>query len=66
MVDHTSVTLLKPKNWQDFERHSRLLFEYALKDPQVQNNGVQGQRQNGVDIFGRRGGVVCPLKSGPP
>jgi tetratricopeptide (TPR) repeat protein len=61
MTDFTSVSLPPPKNWQDFERHSRLLFEYALGDPGTLNNGRQGQTQHGVDIYGRRGGGAGPL-----
>ena len=38
-----------------------MLFEYALHDPATQNNGRSGQRQHGVDIFGRRGGGSGPL-----
>jgi len=56
MTDITSVSIRAPKDWQAFERHSRLLFEYSLGDPATQNNGRQGQRQHGVDVFGRRGG----------
>lgn len=61
MTDFTSVSIRPPKDWQAFERHSRLLFEYALHDPAAQNNGRPGQRQHGVDIFGRRGGGTGPL-----
>src|SRR6266481_2130275 len=60
MTDFTSVEIPKPKDWQALERHCRLLFELSLQDPTVQNNGRQGQRQHGVDIFGRRGGGTGP------
>lgn len=56
MTDHSSASIRPPKNWQDFERNSRILFECILKDLSVQNNGRPGQRQHGVDIFGRRNG----------
>lgn len=56
MVDHASTSIPPPKNWQDFERCCRILFECILKDPQTQLHGRQGQKQYGVDIFGRRGG----------
>lgn len=39
----------------------RLLFQYVLDDPATQNNGRPGQRQHGVDVFGRRGGGAGPL-----
>lgn len=61
MTDFTSVSVRAPKDWQAFERHSRLLFEYSLGDPATQNNGRQGQAQHGVDIWGRRGGGDGPL-----
>src|SRR5258707_7561537 len=54
MTDLTSVAIPKPRDWQAFERHCRLLFELSFKDPAVQNNGRSGQRQQGVDIYGRR------------
>jgi hypothetical protein len=61
MTDFTSVAIPPPKDWQAFERNARLLFEYALNDPAVQNNGRTGQRQHGVDVFGRRGGGTGQL-----
>lgn len=61
MTDFTSVSIRPPKDWQAFERHSRLLFEYSLRDPATQNNGRAGQTQHGVDIFGRREGGNGPL-----
>ena len=60
MTDHTSVSIPPPKDWPAFERNARLLFQLSLNDPAVQNNGVSGQRQHGVDIFGRRGGGTGP------
>ncbi|QWG12421.1 hypothetical protein KMZ29_22370 [Bradyrhizobium sediminis] len=60
MTDFTSVEIPKPKDWQAFERHCRLLFEHSLRDTAVQNNGRPGQRQHGVDIFGKRGGGNGP------
>jgi hypothetical protein len=56
MPDFSSVSIPRPKDWQAFERQSRLLFELVLRDPGTQNNGRQGQGQHGVDIFGREGG----------
>lgn len=71
MTDLTSVEIPKPKDWQALERHCRLLFEHSLHNSAVQNNGRPGQRQYGVDIFGKRGGgngpqvgVQCKGKSG--
>ena len=56
MADYSSVSIPPPKNWQDFERHCRVLFERILNDPSTCLNGRHGQQQNGVDIWGRRGG----------
>lgn len=56
MSAFSSSTFLPPKDWQDFERKSRILFECVFKDPQTQTHGRGGQAQDGVDIFGRRDG----------
>jgi tetratricopeptide (TPR) repeat protein len=56
MTDHSSASIRPPKDWQDFERNSRILFECILNDIHVQNNGRTGQPQHGVDIFGRKDG----------
>src|SRR5258708_39773073 len=61
MTDFSSVSISRPTDWQDFERNTRLLFEYSLGDPHTQNNGRQGQAQHGVDVYGRRGGGNGPL-----
>jgi len=64
-----SIELPKPKNWQDFESHIRVLFECILGDASTQLNGRSGQSQNGVDVFGYRNektdyivGVQCKKK----
>lgn len=55
----------KPKDWQEFERATRILVQCVLEDPNAQLNGRQGQPQHGVDIpgtrksNGRRVGVQC-------
>ncbi len=56
MADYSNTSIPQPKNWQDFERNTRILFECILNDRSVQTNGRPGQRQNGVDIFGRENG----------
>jgi hypothetical protein len=69
MASHSAISIPKPKNWQDFERHSKVLFECILKDPHTQLNGRSGQPQHGVDIFGCRDGsgpwigIQCKGKS---
>ena len=68
MTDHSSASIRPPKNWQDFERNCRILFECILNDIHVQNNGRVGQPQHGVDIFGRKNregtwvGIQCKGK----
>ncbi len=41
-----------PRNWEDFEDLCADLFEIEWKDPHTTRYGRQGQRQNGVDIYG--------------
>lgn len=63
----SSISLPKPKNWQDFENKTRELFACVLDDPNTQQNGRSGQQQNGVDVYGYRRngclvGVQCKKK----
>ena len=65
----SNTSLPKPKNWQDFESHTRVLFACVLNDPNTQKNGRSGQKQNGVDVYGYRDkrvdclvGVQCKKK----
>lgn len=57
-----------PSNWQDFESLCTDLWARVWADPDTQRNGRQGQRQQGVDIYGRPGqrtewaGVQCKVK----
>lgn len=68
MTEHSSASIRQPKDWQDFERNSRILFECILEDIHVKNHGRNGQPQHGVDIYGRRNsqgsyiGVQCKGK----
>jgi tetratricopeptide (TPR) repeat protein len=56
MADYSSANIPPPKDWQAFERKTRLLFEHSLGDPHALNNGRGGQPQHGVDVYGKRGG----------
>lgn len=63
----SSTSIPKPKNWQDFENKTRELFACVLNDPNTQQNGRSGQKQNGVDVYGYRSehslvGVQCKKK----
>lgn len=69
MNQHTATSIPKPKNWQDFENHTCVLFQCILNDPNTETHGRSGQAQQGVDVYGRREqrdhwvGVQCKLKS---
>ena len=69
MSAYASTSVPKPKNWQDFEGKSCILFRCILSDPGTSSHGRGGQAQQGVDIYGRRGGqgdhwvgIQCKLK----
>jgi hypothetical protein len=60
MVDFSSRAghqIPKPKDWQMFQRGCVLLFRAELADPNALEYGRNGQKQNGIDILGRRNGV---------
>lgn len=70
MSQYASTSIPKPKNWQDFENHTCVLFQCILNDPNTVSHGRSGQRQQGVDVYGRRErrdhhwvGVQCKQKS---
>lgn len=44
--------LRKPSNWQDFERICCEIAKVVWQDPYAKRNGRQGQKQDGVDIYG--------------
>lgn len=70
MSTFSSISIPRPKDWQDFERKTRVLFQDLLQDPNTQTNGRSGQRQHGVDVFGTRKatgalvGVQCKGREG--
>ncbi|MEQ9564547.1 MAG: hypothetical protein RLN85_01775, partial [Pseudomonadales bacterium] len=60
--------LLPPKSWDAFEEMCADLFEREWDYPHTERYGRQGQRQNGVDIYGRpkgagHAGVQCKGKT---
>jgi hypothetical protein len=61
MSSLSNIALPKPKDWQDFERKTRALFECVLGDPNTQMNGRTGQPQHGVDIPGYRNEIKKAL-----
>lgn len=56
MVETSGMQIPPPKHWQDFETLCWDLWKTICNDPQTQKNGRQGQKQNGVDIYGRPNG----------
>lgn len=45
--------LPKPSNWDEFEDIVWNIYRRKWQDQNAQRNGRQGQRQNGVDIYGQ-------------
>jgi cellulose synthase operon protein C len=45
-----------PKTSDDavFQRQCKVLFEYVLNDPHIEEFGTSGQNQGGIDLLGRR------------
>ncbi len=54
VTDISSVEIPKPLLWQDFQRCCVPLFRNIIRDPQLQEWGREGQRQQGIDLFGLR------------
>ena len=47
-----SIQMMKPKNWQDFEKLCKLLWgEVWDCDDTIKQHGRQGQAQQGVDVY---------------
>ena len=61
-----AIELPVPRDWQVFEDFCRDLFAAEWDDPETQKHGRPGQKQDGVDVYGRRGGrwqgVQCKLR----
>lgn len=60
-----------PRSWEQFEELCADLFEALWNDPGLVRHGRAGQRQHGVDIVARQGGVFpvglqCKKKSSWP
>lgn len=56
MVEISKLQIPPPRNWQDFEDLCWDLWRTIWNDPETQKNGRQGQKQHGVDIYGRPDG----------
>jgi hypothetical protein len=59
-----------PSDWQAFQRLCRDLYAAEWQDPHAQHNGRNGQRQDGVDIYGidrstgKLEGIQCKGRDG--
>ncbi|WP_152615121.1 hypothetical protein [Janthinobacterium lividum] len=68
-MTYRNHALPKPTSPQDFEAICLALYRKTWSDPNAQLNGISGQRQNGVDIFGHNTasgsayGVQCKVRS---
>lgn len=57
--------LMKPKNWQDFEKLCKLLWgEIWDCSDSIKQHGRQGQQQHGVDVYAyvERYGGYCGIQ----
>ena len=70
MSELSSTQIPKPSDEQAFERCNEVLWRLILEDPTAKLYGRRGQKQQGVDILGIRGGesnhlvgIQCKLKS---
>jgi hypothetical protein len=52
----TSFAFPKPQYWQQFEDLTHEVFKYAFGDNTPTKHGRSGQKQFGVDVFGRQNG----------
>ncbi len=68
MTKSNKLNVFPLKDADEFENFCLALWKRILNDPHTQLNGRRGQRQNGVDLFGRREqekwvGVQCKVRS---
>ncbi len=69
MTKLRNMKLFPPKDEKEFESLCLALWKQILRDPNAQFNGRRGQRQHGVDLFGKRPetldwvGVQCKVRS---
>jgi hypothetical protein len=57
MSDANNEQLLPPPSWDKFEEICADLFSRIWNDTQLVRYGRSGQRQNGVDIYGKESGA---------
>jgi hypothetical protein len=70
VLHFSDLQIRPPTEWRKFESLCCDLWRYIWEDPDIQKNGRQGQKQDGVDICGRPndvnllGGIQCKCKDG--
>jgi hypothetical protein len=57
MSDANNEQLYPPPSWSKFEEICADLFSRIWNDTQLVRYGRDGQRQNGVDIYGKESGA---------
>jgi hypothetical protein len=58
-MEFTTLQILPPKDWSQFEDLCRSLFAAIWGDPYTQKNGRVGQPQHGVDVWGHANGPLA-------
>lgn len=58
MTKHRNLKISPLDDEREFENFCLALWKRILGDPNVQLNGRRGQRQQGVDLFGKRSGSL--------
>ena len=53
MPSHTTAKLPMSKSWDEFENICADVIKKIWKDDYIIHNGCSGQKQNGVDIYGK-------------
>ena len=65
MPSNDQLVFPTPRDWQELQRMTCDLFREIWKDPFAAEFGTLGQRQHGVDVYGKRGesleGFQCKL-----
>lgn len=62
MPDISTLPLLPPSSWSEFEDICSDLFCVTWADIHTDRYGRDGQRQNGVDIYGRPNKLHCGVQ----
>lgn len=58
-MDFESKQIPPPRDWERFEEICLALWQEIWSDPLAMKNGRRGQKQSGVDIYGRPSGIAA-------